>query len=238
VYIKVPGSGCEPSDVRSALAKGLRENSRLLRSRLGAHPGRNTCGYTGEALSYERGDTLPQAEIEHICEGQMDAHVLVYCDNAELQKRLDPRKVNLDLPGVIQKSVLAPFFHVHNGDPNLTFASHLVNMRKEKPVERALQRLDTGQRLERDLRSELAISLGATTKAGPGLPDGVAERAARVITDRMKTAEEEHRGVLLGVTAEEPAFELALKGDRVKLVKMYADISEDRELLLGCLFDT
>ena len=230
VYVAVPGESRAPAAIRSQMAKALREPSASLRRRCSARPDRSVCGYSGRQLAFDRGDAaaarLPQAEVEHVIEGQMDGHVLAYCANPELCRRL--RAVDLSLPGWVRKSVFAPHYATHNADINLTFADHGMNMAKEGPVAEALGRLDRGEALPRPLDGLIALAL---ERAGWG--DAEASRAARAVRDALRGAEGAYVAQLEGVGPGEPAFQL-VQGSTAPLVAMYGAIAED----FGQLFES
>jgi len=171
--------------------------------------------------------------MEHVVEGQMDGHVLAYCANPELRYRL--RQVDLALPGSVRNTVFAPYHGVHNGAPNLTFASHALNMKKEGAVHACLLQLDRGGALEAGLPRELLRSLMAPTKKGaPGREEEEAGAVAAAIVRRLREVEEGYVAALEGVTAADPSL-AAVQGSRAAVVAMYGQLAEEMGQLYGAL---
>ena len=244
VYVAVPGEGRRPEAIRSQMLDLLRQPAASLRRHCqDTRPDRFVCGYTGRSLAWERRDVrpgLPQADVEHIIEGQMDGHVLAYCDDAELRKRLRLLDTGVTLPhGFVRSTVFAPHYRIHNSDLNLTFADHSLNMCKKGPVMAALTRLDAGRALERPLQALMTASLTGWLAPG-GVPaeaaldeDAASKLAARICA-RMRDVEGPYCAALEAVGPDDAAI-AGVQGSVQPLVAMYAAIAEEMGQLYGAL---
>lgn len=225
--------GPSPAAIRSALAVMVREHStKVLQDRCRGRAdstGRFACGYSGSLGGLGRGEL----DIEHVVEGQMDGHVLAYCPDPELRYRL--RQVDLNLPGSVRATVFAPYHAVHNGEANLTFAGHALNMKKEGAVRACLLQLDRGGQLDAGLPRELLRSLMAPTKKGvPGRDEEEAGAVAAAIVRRLRDVEGGYVAALEGVSASDPGL-AAVQGSRTAVVAMYGQLAEEVGQLYGAL---
>ena len=237
VYAKIPGS---MEAIRSAYTGAIRDKT--LRFNRGAvRSDRERCSYTGKPLAYDHAGVesgLKLAEVEHIIEGQMAAFVVVHCDNVHLKQRL--KGVELSLPGFVRDGVFRPHYRVHNADANIAFTDHSLNMKKKGFVESCLNVLAGGGTLERDFREELAVKVqkrNAGRNAPPAMSEEEASLFARNVTAHLRHAEDAYSSALgsVGQEGEEKAFSNVEKADRPKLLRMYADMSDEMGQLFGAL---
>jgi hypothetical protein len=162
-------------------------------------------------------------DVEHVIEGQMSGYAIVNCAAAHafISRRL--RQVDTSLPGFVRRSVLQPYFELHNADLNLVFADHNSNMKKKAAVEHALKELSRGRELERGLHGILAARFASGTAAVDA--DEADACATRVIA-ALRQTHPAYCGGLEAVSASAPGFVNMEPADRRAAAGVYGDIGE------------
>jgi hypothetical protein len=164
-----------------------------------------------------------ELDVEHVIEGQMDGYAIVSCPEAHafFSRRL--REVDTNLPGFVRRSVLQPYFEVHNADLNLLFADHASNVKKKAAVELALKELDRGKELERGIHGVLAKQFASGASA---VDADAAEACASRGVDALRRVHPDYTACLGAVSAAAPAFANMQPADRRAAADVYSDIGE------------
>lgn len=215
---------------RSMYTTLLRNESIRANAVMLVRPDQDMCFFTLQPATFENLD------FNHVIDSQTSGFAIVSCSAAHAFFAKRMREVDTSLPGFVQRSVLQPFFQVHNADLNLRYVSHASNMKKKSAVELALKAVGRGHELERGLHGVLARQFSTGMAA---VDADEADACASRVVAALREVLPAYTAQLGGVTEADPAFATLEPANRANAVRAYTDVAEyiervfDEDLRLG-----